>query len=236
MAAQDKKIIAVVEDEAALRDNYRGALERHGYHVICFADRPSAETHLYKSLPDLAIIDVGLGNDPEGGFELCRHLRHLAPKLPIIFLTARDSELDIISGLRLGADDYLTKDISLPHLMARINALLRRVETFRKTEALSETSKAQQQGSLTLDLDRIEAHWKGISVQLTVTEFWIVHALAAHPGHVKNRTQLMEAANTVLDDSTVTSHVKRIRKKFILLDDSFDCIKTVYAMGYRWIE
>jgi len=120
--------IALVEDEPALQENYRAALSRHGYHVDVYGDRPQAQKAFDERLPDLAIIDVGLGDEIEGGFELCRQLRARAPQLPIIFLTARDSELDTISGLRLGADDYLTKDISLAHLTARVVALFRRLD------------------------------------------------------------------------------------------------------------
>ena len=126
--------IAIVEDEPAIRDNYREFLEGYGYQVDLFSHRIEALDHFRQQLPDLAIIDIGLEDEIEGGFELCRELRQFAPNLPIIFLTARDSELDAISGLRLGADDYLTKDISLPHLGARIIALFRRIDNIRKQE------------------------------------------------------------------------------------------------------
>jgi two-component system OmpR family response regulator len=223
--------IAIVEDEPAIAENYRDALRRSGYRVNLYSSRPQALEAFRQRLPDLAVIDVGLGVEVEGGFELCRELRAMAPSLPILFLTARDSELDIISGLRLGADDYLTKDISLPHMQARINALLRRVSVLREQ---SEGGETVTQGDLSLDISRLHCHWRGQPVDLTVTEFWIVHALAKRPGHVKSRGQLMEAARVVLDDNTITSHVKRIRRKFQLLDDSFDAISTAYGMGYRW--
>ncbi|MEW5248939.1 proteobacterial dedicated sortase system response regulator [Microbulbifer discodermiae] len=223
--------IAIVEDEVAIAENYRDALRRSGYAVNLYTSRPEALEAFHRRLPDLAIIDVGLGAEIEGGFELCRELRAMAPGLPILFLTARDSELDIISGLRLGADDYLTKDISLPHMQARINALLRRVTTLRDG---SEASETLSQGGLALDISRLLCLWKGAPVDLTVTEFWIVHALARRPGHVKSRSQLMEAARVVLDDNTITSHIKRIRRKFQALDSEFDAISTAYGMGYRW--
>src|SRR5690606_18167045 len=194
-------------------------------------NRPDALAAFNQSLPDLAIIDVGLGDDIEGGFELCRDLRAKAPALPIIFLTARDSELDAISGLRLGADDYLTKDISQPHLLARIVAL------FRRIDALQQPAQEDQEivrGPLLLNVDRMTVQWREQVVDLTVTEFWIVHALARRPGHVKNRQQLMDAANVVLDDNSITSHIKRIRKKFQQIDPGFDSLQTAYGMGYRW--
>jgi two-component system, OmpR family, response regulator len=224
------KWVAVVEDEAAIRDNYVAGLRRQGYRVSGYGSRPESLAAFTARLPDLVIIDINLGAEVEGGFELCRELRARSPQLPIIFLTARESELDAVSGLRLGADDYLTKRISLEHLLARVAAL------FRRTEALAAKDDADEleRGSLVLDPERMTASWKGRSVGLTVTEFWVVHALALHPGHVRNRDQLMAAANVVLDDSTVTSQIKRIRAKFAAVDPEFAAIQTVYGMGYRW--
>src|SRR3981081_2673126 len=152
-------------------------------------------------LPDLAVIDIGLGEEPDGGFALCRELRALSPGLPILFLTARDSDFDIVSGLRLGADDYLTKDVSLPHLLARIAAL------FRRRAAASQPAVAQDvlhRGKLALDAQRMTAAWDGHALGLTVTEFWMVHSLARHPGHVKDREQLMRDAEMGVDDGTLT--------------------------------
>jgi two-component system, OmpR family, response regulator len=225
------KLVAVVEDEAAIRDNYLAGLRRQGYRVAGYASRKDALAAFENRLPDLVIIDVNLGAEVEGGFELCRQLRARSAQLPIIFLTARESELDAVSGLRLGADDYLTKRVSLEHLLARVAALFRRVEALSSSE---EESDRLEQGSLVLDRDRMTAQWRGEAVPLTLTEFWVVYALALHPGHVKNREQLMAAANAVLDDGTVTSQVKRIRAKFLGIDPSFDAIQTVYGMGYRW--
>ncbi|WP_255505394.1 response regulator transcription factor [Alkalisalibacterium limincola] len=125
------RTVAIVEDEPDLRENYAQALRRYGHAVLAFADRPSARDAFSLRLPDLVIIDIGLGDEPEGGFELCRELRARSATLPILFLTARDSDLDVISGLRLGADDYLGKDISLPQLTARVQALFRRLEAMR---------------------------------------------------------------------------------------------------------
>jgi len=223
--------IAIVEDEPSIAANYRDALGSQGFEVSVYADRQRAAEAFSNRLPDLAIIDVGLGDDIEGGFELCRELRSRSPELPIIFLTARDSELDIISGLRLGADDYLTKDTSIAQILARIRALLRRVQALADPE-LSE--HLIQRGVLCLNMERMTSTWSEQPVNLTVTEFWIVYALARHPGHVKNRQQLMDAANTVLDDSTITSHIKRIRRKFQQLDPGFCAIETAYGIGYRW--
>jgi two-component system OmpR family response regulator len=225
--------IAIVEDDPAIRANYTDLLRRQGYDVAAYADRPAALQAFRTRLPDLAVVDIGLGDEIDGGFTLCRELRALSATLPIIFLTARDSEFDTVAGLRLGADDYLTKDASLPHLLARIAALFRRVDA-QGTEAQAEDVLVR--GPLRLDLQRVVATWRDARLDLTLTEFWIVHALARHPGHVRSREQLMGEARMVVDDSTVTSHVKRIRRKLAALDPAFDRIESVYGMGYRWRE
>jgi two-component system OmpR family response regulator len=228
-----KKLIAIVEDEPALRDNYAAALGRQGYQVKTYANRRLAMQSFVSHLPDLAIIDISLEDEAEGGFDLCRELRALSAELPIIFLTARDSELDAVSGLRLGADDFLTKDVSLPHLAARVAALFRRIDALRRPENSAEIVR---RGALCIDAEKMQVTWNGAPVTLSLTEFWIVHALARNPGHVKNRQQLMDAANVVLDDNTITSHIKRVRRKFQQIDAGFDAIQTVYGMGYRWVE
>ena len=229
-----KRLVAIVEDEAAIRDNYAAAFTREGYAVRSYANRAQAMSAFAARLPDLAVIDISLQDEPEGGYELCRQLRALSAELPIIFLTARDSEIDAVSGLRLGADDFLTKDLSLPHLIARVNALFRRVDALRKPAAGA--GELIRRGPLTLDAERMQAQWDGQVVLLSLTEFWMVHALARHPGHVRSRQQLMDAANVVLDDNTITSHVKRIRRKFQAVDPQFEAVQTVYGMGYRWVE
>jgi len=232
------KTIAIVEDEPAIRENYADALSKQGYDIDQYASREEAMKSFEQRLPDLALLDIGLNDEIDGGFELCRALRAMSDSLPIIFLTARDSDLDTISGLRLGADDYLTKDISIPNLCARISAFFRRLDSLKEPTAQDELI---ERGPLTLDMNRFTAHWKDASgnnqlVDLTLTEFWIVHTLALRPGHVKNREQLMDDAKIVVDDATITSHIKRIRNKFTKLDKNFDCVDTVYGMGYRWTE
>ncbi len=222
--------IAIVEDEAAIRANYAEALSRQGYEVAAYPNRPEALAAFRTRLPDLAIIDIGLEDEPEGGFTLCSELRAMSARLPIIFLTARDSDFDIVSGLRLGADDYLTKDVSLPHLLARVAALFRRIEVLAGAQPQEELL---ERGPLRLDIMRLTAQWQGSPVDLTLTEFWMVHTLAKMPGHVKSRDQLMQDARLV-DDGTITSHIKRIRRKFAAVDTDFDRIDSVYGMGYRW--
>ena len=225
--------IAVIEDEPALRDNLRDALARHSYEVQTFSYRRDAQAVLASRLPELAIIDVGLGDEPDGGFELCRWLRALDARLPILILSARDSEIDMVSGLRLGADDYVAKSVSLPHLMARVTALLRRADIAGQA---SPADESLLRGPLTLNLQRFEARWREQLMDLTVTEFWLLHSLAKFPGHVKDREALMREANMLVDDHTITSYVKRMRRKFEAIDPSFASIETVYGIGYRFVE
>lgn len=226
------KTIALVEDEAAIRENYAASLRKQGYQVLTYANKEQAMEAFASRLPDLAILDIGLHDEPEAGFELCRYLRSQSESLPIIFLTALDSELDTVSGLRLGADDYLTKDTSLQQLLVRISSLFRRINALKSS--LQQQEELLRVSQLVLDLNRMSASWNNQPLDITLTEFWILHALVKRPGHVKNRDQLMEAAKAVVDDSTVTSHIKRLRKKFLEIDKGFQKIETIYGMGYRW--
>jgi two-component system OmpR family response regulator len=185
--------IAIVEDDVVIRENVADTLRRQGYEVTVYGDRVQALAALRGRLPELAIVDIGLGDDVDGGFTLVRELRALA----------------------------------------RIAALFRRSDVLRSPP---KSEEKVERGPLTLDLKRMQATWHGRTVDLTLTEFWMVHALAKYPGHVKNRDSLMADANLVVDDTTITSHIKRIRKKFIAVDASFGAIDTVYGMGYRWIS
>lgn len=226
------KRIAIIEDEQAIRENYTDLMKRYGYHVEGYPDREQAMQAFSVRLPDLAIIDVGLGHEYDGGFVLCQQLRQLSATLPIIFLTARDNDFDSISGLRLGADDYLSKEIGLEHLMVRISALFRRVELSKTAQ--STVQAILQRGQLSIDNDKMQISWNGQLIEITITEFWIIHALANKSGVVRSRQQLMTDANMVVDDNTITSHIKRIRKKFIQIDPEFNEITAIYGMGYRW--
>lgn len=225
------KRIAIVEDDPAIRENYSDALSKQGYEVLTYEDRVSAEMAFAQRLPDLAVIDIGLQDEIDGGFTLCQQLRGMSKTLPIIFFTARDNDYDTICGLRMGADDYLTKDISLPHLIARIAALFRRTELLNQPQVQTDLIKT---GALVMDTNRMTVSWNDTQIELTVTEFWMLHAIAKYAGHVKSRQQLMDESKMVVDDTTITSHIKRIRKKFMQIDAEFDCVETVYGMGYRW--
>ncbi len=224
------KHIVIVEDENDLLANYQSALEKQGYRTTGIRNRQQAEKFFDRGLPDLVILDIGLQDEPDAGFELCRHLRQQSAQLPILILTARDHEIDVVSGLRLGADDYLSKDISMPHLLARVAGLFRRSQVHQNPEKQSQW----QQGLLTVLPDNLQVNWNQEVVPLTVTEFWMVQSLARYPGQVKTRDQLMQDANVYVDEGTITSHIKRIRKKFIAIDADFDHIDTVHGMGYRW--
>ena len=225
------KSIVIVEDDQDIRENYIDLFTRQGYAVKGYADKQSAEKAFKGNLPDLVILDIGLDDEPDGGFDLCRQLRSESSLLPIIFLTARDADIDQVSGLRLGADDYLTKDISLHQLLARVSSLFRRVDAIRDNSSNDKTVEVAQ---LALNMDRLEAKWTDKDLDLTVTEIWILNSLVQHPGHVKSRDQLMKAADTYVDGGTITSHIKRLRKKFLAVDGEFDLIESVYGAGYRW--
>src|SRR5467141_514714 len=162
--------IAIIEDDPTIRANYAEALRKHGFEVTAYAARAEALAAMSARLPDLALIDIGLGADLDGGSTLCRELRARSAALPIIFLTARDSDFDIVAGLRLGADDYLTKDVSLPHLTARIAALFRRGDLLSAPPSVEDVI---ERGQLRLDGKRLTAYWAGKRVDLTLTEFWM---------------------------------------------------------------
>lgn len=228
--------IALVEDDDLLRNNYSKALIREGYLVQCYSSRVEASTAFRRQLPDLAILDIMLHTEPEGGFELCRELRRLSPVVPIIFLTAKDSDLDRVSGLRLGAWDYLTKNTTtLDFLPVRITALFAMVESLRSGFTPQQSHKITTVDRLTVDPERKQVRWQGELLDLTLTEFWLLQSLTTHPGHVKSHEQLMSAANVIVTNNAITAHIRRIREKFRVLDPDFDQIRTEYGMGYRWV-
>lgn len=224
------KRIALVEDDESIRENYADALRKQGFIVQTYRNKQTALEAFALSLPHLAILDIGLEDDFDGGFDLCRYLRDKSETLPIIFLTARDSDADIISGLRLGANDYVSKTMSFANLSARVHAILNYLKCLDKPHQDEQVNR----GQLTINKDRLCIHWQNKLINITITEFWMIYSLALNPGHVKSKDQLMNDANIVVDDNTVTAHIKRIRKKFINQDANFNCIDTVYGMGYRW--
>ncbi|HEY4564137.1 MAG TPA: response regulator transcription factor [Thermoanaerobaculia bacterium] len=225
-------LIALVDDEESLRETVGFALRREGYRVESFADGLAAWQSFERSLPDLAILDVLMPR--MDGLELCRRLRALSERLPILFLTSRDEEFDRVLGLELGADDYLCKPFSMRELAARVKVLLRRAA---HRQAPPDEERVLEAGRLRLDLARYQAFWSGAPVPLTVTEFTLLHALARRPGHVKTRAQLLEEGypnDAYASDRTIDSHVKRLRKKLAEADPASDAIETVYGLGYRF--
>lgn len=230
--------IALVEDDEIIRNNYSEILADEGFDVVVFSNRQEAMSYFQVSLPDIAILDVGLQEERDGGFKLCSDLRRLAPKLPIIFLTSRDEEIDRISGLRLGADDYITKDASINFLMVRIEALFHRIEVLTQTKPAE--LKIEQHnlefGSLRLDKKLLSATWKNTPLELSLTQFWILCELVTSPGEIKTCDKLMHAAHICVEPNTITAHIKTIRSRFREIDSDFDCIKTERSAGYRWSD
>jgi two-component system response regulator ChvI len=237
--APDKMpIIALVDDDKNILASVTMLLEQEGYQVKGFSDPTAALTALTSAPPDLAILDIKMPR--MDGLELLRRLRQGAADLPVIFLTSKDEEIDELMGLNAGADDYIRKPFSQRLLLERVRAVLRRAEGKGAPPAPGETKKeALVRGKLALDPQRHECTWDGKPVRLTVTEFLILQALAQRPGFVKSRDSLMDAAyddQVYVDDRTIDSHIKRLRKKFKAVADDFDAIETLYGVGYRYKE
>jgi two-component system response regulator ChvI len=229
--------VALVDDDRNILTSVGMLLEQEGYHVRTYADGASALTALQATPPDLAILDIKMPR--MDGLELLRRLRQNGD-LPVIFLTSKDEEIDELMGLNAGADDYIRKPFSQRLLLERVKAVLRRADARKESAAGNEPKReVLVRGKLTLDPQRHECTWDGKPVRLTVTEFLILQCLAQRPGFVKSRDNLMDAAyddQVYVDDRTIDSHIKRLRKKFKATDDDFDAIETLYGVGYRYRE
>ena len=229
--------IALVDDDRNILTSVSMVLEAEGFEVRTYTDGASALTALSQAQPDLAILDIKMPR--MDGMELLRRLR-LKTDMPVIFLTSKDEEIDEVIGLRMGADDYVRKPFSQRLLVERIRAVLRRREAMEdNTAERAEAEKVIKRGKLEMDPLRHSTLWEGDQVTLTVTEFLILQALATRPGVVKSRNALMDAAyddQVYVDDRTIDSHIKRLRKKFKLVDDDFEMIETLYGVGYRYKE
>ena len=229
--------IALVDDDRNILTSVTIALEAEGFRVRTYPDGQRAWDVLRDKPADLAVLDIKMPR--MDGMELLRRLREVTD-MPIIFLTSKDDEIDQLLGLRMGADDYITKPFSQRLLIERIRTLLRRMDMTRATDKTEEESPADdilERGRLTLDPLRHIVTWDDKQVTLTVTEFLILQALAQHPGHVKSRDQLMDVAysdDVYVDDRTIDSHIKRLRKKFRVVDTEFAAIETLYGVGYRY--
>ena len=229
--------IALVDDDRNILTSVSIALQAEGFLTRVYSDGETALKALVDNPPDLAIFDIKMPR--MDGLELLRRLRE-RNCVPVIFLTSKDDELDEALGLAMGADDYIAKPFSQRLLIARIRAILRRAELTRATEpGEAEAQPSLDRGRLTMDPARHRVTWNGDAVTLTVTEFLILETLAQRPGIVKTRNQLMDAAyqdDIYVDDRTIDSHIKRVRRKFREVDPTFDSIETLYGAGYRFSE
>jgi two-component system, OmpR family, response regulator ChvI len=229
--------IALVDDDRNILTSVSICLESEGFEVETYNDGQSALDAFNRKLPDMAVLDIKMPR--LDGMELLQKLRQKT-SMPVIFLTSKDDEIDELLGLRMGADDYVRKPFSQRLLVERIRAILRRQKAIAEDEvATSDENKVMVRGSLTMDPLRHMVTWKGREVSLTVTEFLLLQALAQRPGFVKSRDQLMDVAyddQVYVDDRTIDSHIKRLRKKLRAVDDDFASIETLYGIGYKYNE
>lgn len=228
--------IALVDDDRNILTSVSLVLEAEGYRVTTYNDGAAALDGLKQSPPDLAIFDIKMPR--MDGMELLRRLRQKSD-LPVIFLTSKDEEIDELFGLKMGADDFIRKPFSQRLLVERVKAILRRSQPKEALPSADTEKKVIERGALRMDPERHTCTWNGQPVALTVTEFLVLQSLAQRPGVVKSRDNLMDAAyddDVYVDDRTVDSHIKRLRKKFKMVDDDFDMIETLYGIGYRFRE
>jgi len=229
--------IALVDDDRNILTSVSMTLEAEGFEVETYNDGQSAFDAFSKRMPDMAVLDIKMPR--MDGMDLLQRLRQKTT-MPVIFLTSKDDEIDEVLGLRMGADDYVKKPFSQRLLVERIRALLRRQDVIATGETgTTDDSKVMVRGSLTMDPLRHSVSWKGREVSLTVTEFLLLQALAQRPGFVKSRDQLMDVAyddQVYVDDRTIDSHIKRLRKKMRSVDEAFSAIETLYGIGYRYNE
>ena len=230
------QLIALVDDDRNILTSVSIALEAEGFKVDIYVDGTDALRGLSQRPADLAILDIKMPR--MDGVKLLAKIREKS-SMPVIFLTSKDDEIDEVLGLRMGADDYITKPFSQRLLIERVRTLIRRRELDANVVMEGATAEVVRRGDLEMDPSRYRCSWKGVLVNLTVTEFLLLKSLAIRPGHVKNRDQLIDAAygeRIYVDDRTIDSHVKRLRKKFKLLDAKFTAIETLYGIGYRYQE
>ena len=228
--------IALVDDDRNILTSVGMALENEGFSVQKYSDGAAALQGLQDTPPDMAIFDIKMPR--MDGMELLRRIRQKSD-LPVIFLTSKDDEIDELFGLKMGADDFIKKPFSQRLLVERVKAVMRRIVNREPGAAPAEAAKVIERGKLAKDPDRHSCTWDGKPVTLTVTEFLILQSLAQRPGIVKSRDALMDAAyddQVYVDDRTIDSHIKRLRKKFNAVDEGFDGIETLYGVGYRFKE
>ncbi len=228
--------IALVDDDRNILASVSIALESEGYTVDTYTDGASAFEGMSAAMPDLAVLDIKMPR--MDGMELLRRLRRTSA-VPVIFLTSKDEEIDELFGFKMGADDFIKKPFSQRLLVERVKAVLRRASASETAAEASPSGDNLERGDLVMDHERHICSWKGITLTLTVTEFLILFSLAQRPGVVKSRNALMDVAyddQVYVDDRTIDSHIKRLRKKFKAVDKKFDMIETLYGVGYRFRE
>ncbi len=225
-----KKTIAIVEDDTDQRLHYADALRKAGYTVVEYAGKDEAISRMTGNMPDMAILDIILGNEVGGGFDVCRFLKSGNPRFPVIFLTSRGNELDQIYGLQLGAWDYQTKPVSLPFLITRVDSL------FQIFDHRPDPSAAGlERGGLFLDKHSMTARWRDEPVELTPTEFDLLYRLLQTPDGVSTDELMGVTRQGMVEENTINTHILHIRKKIRRIDPDFSCIKARYGFGYCWV-
>jgi len=229
-----RRRIAYVEDNTAFRERFAHILRDQGFNVSTYACKEEAMPMLCQALPDLALLDICQEGDRDAGYQLCAEIRRLSREVPIIFLTNRQDEVDKISGFRLGADDYISKQASAEYIVVRIEALFRRLDALRAGGRPGEGHNRAR--GLELNDVYSTVHWHGVHIDMPLTQFWILKDLCRHPGEVRSHHELMRAASVTVELNTIAAHVKAIRGAFSAEDPAFHCIRTERGRGYRWIE
>ncbi len=231
--------IALIEDDEIISENYADFLRGLGFDVQAYLTKDAALEGLSRRLPDLVLLDITMNGERDAGFAICAAIRRRDELLPVIFLTSHDSEVEKISGLRLGADDYITKDVSFDYLVIRIEALFRRLEAYAAARRTADTgsSRAAEKapGEPAFDVAASVVAWQSRPLDLTLTQFWMLQALCRSPGETRSHAELMKAAGLTVEHNTVTAHVRAIRHAFQEIDPTFDRIRTERGRGYRWL-
>ena len=229
--------IGYVEDNDAIRENYSECFIEAGFNVDAYSDAETALAAFKTSMPELLLLDIGLGHQRDAGLQLCLEIRKFNDTVPIIFLTSHDKDYEKISGLRLGADDYITKDADIDYVIVRIETLLRRVSALKNASQSDAAPDAQNNDApLKLDKNTYQAWWQGQLLDLSLTQFWILDELYKGAGQLCSHSALMKAANIIVEPNTIVAHVKSIRSSFKHIDENFENIKTVRGVGYQWLD
>lgn len=237
-ASSMSRHLALVEDNETILANYADFLDEAGFRVDRYGTKDDALHGLLNDMPELLLLDIELHNERDAGYAICQELRRRNPMLPLIFITSHGSEVDKISGMRIGADDYITKPVSLDYLLVRIEALFRRIETLTGTRPHVQRVAGVPAGAtddIAIDEATSTVQWRGRRINLTLTQFWMVRALRRASGQVVSAEELMKAAGIVVERNTIAAHIKAIRGAFLRVEPAFDCIRTERSRGYRWL-